>query len=95
VLGLLIASANGKFETQSSQVKQMIANIVLLDNVLKLYGSDTDGLRALMRSEIPVMAGRIWRESSSSGKEQTFEAADLGVARAGSVLSSPPALIPT
>ena len=90
VLGLLIASANGKFETQSSQVKQLIANIVLLDNVLKLYGSDTDGLRALMRSEIPVMAGRIWRENSSSDKEQTFEAADLGVAVYNEVLKLAP-----
>ena len=81
VLGLLIASANAKFETQSSQVKQLIANIVLLDNILKLYGSDTSDLRALLRREIPVMADRIWRENTSSGKEQTFEAAYLGVPR--------------
>jgi hypothetical protein len=90
VLGLLVASANGKFETQSSQVKQLIANIVLLDNILKLYGSDTDDLRALLRREIPVMAGRIWGESSSTGEEQTFEAADLGIAAYNEVLKLAP-----
>jgi len=79
VLGLLIASANGKFEAESSQVKQLIANIVLLDGTLALYGPETDGLRALLRSDIPVMADRIWRESSGSGRAQTFEAADLGM----------------
>ena len=62
-LGLLIASANGKFETESSQVKQLTANIVLLDGTLKLYGSETDGLRNLMRREVAAMADRIWQEN--------------------------------
>jgi hypothetical protein len=78
-LGLLIASANGKFETESSQVKQLTANIVLLDGTLKLYGSETDGLRNLMRREVAAMADRIWQENSGSGKAQTFEATDLGM----------------
>jgi hypothetical protein len=34
VLGLLIASANSTYETQSSQVQQLTANIVLLDRTL-------------------------------------------------------------
>jgi Protein of unknown function (DUF3149) len=34
VLGLLIASANRTFETQSSQVQQITANIVVLDQTL-------------------------------------------------------------
>ena len=36
VLGLLIASANGKYETQSSQIKQLTASVVVLDNILGL-----------------------------------------------------------
>lgn len=59
VLGLLIASANGKFETESSQIKQLTANIVLLDNTLDLYGQDATPVRALLRHEIGVMADRI------------------------------------
>ena len=65
VLGLLIASANGKFEAQSSQVEQLIANVVLLDGTLKLYGPETAPIRAQLRREVVVMAGRIWRENNS------------------------------
>jgi hypothetical protein len=34
VLGLLIASANSTFETRSTQVQQLTADIVLLDRIL-------------------------------------------------------------
>ena len=34
VLGLLIASAKGSYDTQSTQVTQMTSNVVLLDNLL-------------------------------------------------------------
>jgi hypothetical protein len=33
VIGLLIASAQGSFQTQSNQIKQITANIILLDNL--------------------------------------------------------------
>ena len=80
VLGLLIASANERFETESSQVKQLVANIILLDGTLKLYGPETDGIRAAMRREVGVLADRIWSENSSSDrKAPTFEATDLGM----------------
>ena len=90
VLGLLIASANGKFEGQSSQIKQLTANVVLLDSTLALYGSETEDLRALLRREVGVMADRIWRENSSAGKQQTFEATDLGIAAYDDVLKLSP-----
>src|SRR5208282_4162505 len=45
VLGLLIASANSTFEAQSGQVKQLIANTILLDNVLALYGPEAGSVR--------------------------------------------------
>lgn len=34
VLGLLIAAAKGSFDTQTSQVRQITANLILLDNIL-------------------------------------------------------------
>jgi hypothetical protein len=37
VLGLLIASAKGSYDTQSTQVTQMTSNVVLLDNLLAEY----------------------------------------------------------
>lgn len=91
VLGLLIASANGKFETESSQVEQLTANIVLLDGILKLYGTETDGIRTSLRREIPVMADRIWQENSSGNRRtKTFEPADLGISLYSEVLKLPP-----
>jgi hypothetical protein len=75
VLGLLIASANATFETQSSQVQQLTANIIVLDRMLALYGPETDSARNLLRREIVSLADRIWRENGSeSGTAPPFEA---------------------
>ena len=38
VLGLLIAAAKGSFDTQSGQVKQITADIILIDALLEQYG---------------------------------------------------------
>ncbi|HLX15141.1 MAG TPA: DUF4239 domain-containing protein [Bradyrhizobium sp.] len=80
VLGLLIASANGKYESESSQIKQLTANVVLLDNTLALYGPDAFPLRVLLRREITPLTDRIWRENRPSfGKARPFEATALGL----------------
>jgi hypothetical protein len=80
VLGLLIASANGKYETESSQIKQLTANVVLLDSVLGLYGPDAAPVRALLRRETGVLADRIWGDNRPSfGKPRPFEASSLGL----------------
>jgi Protein of unknown function (DUF4239) len=75
VLGLLIASANSTYETQSGQVRQLTANIVLLDRTLAQYGPETDSLRNLLRHAVATLADRIWRENGSdSGNAEAFEA---------------------
>jgi hypothetical protein len=75
VLGLLIASANSTYETQSSQVKQLTANIVLLNRTLAQYGPETDPVRNLLRRVVATLADRMWRENSSgSAKAGSFEA---------------------
>jgi hypothetical protein len=74
VLGLLIASANSTFQTQSSQVQQLIANVIFLDQTLAQYGPETESVRNLMRRAVASMADRIWRENSSpSGQVAPFE----------------------
>jgi amino acid transporter len=40
VLGLLIASANSSYETQSGELKQVSATIVELDGILAQYGPE-------------------------------------------------------
>ena len=91
VLGLLIASANGKYETESGQIKQLTANIVLLDNTLDLYGQDAAPVRALLRREIGMLTDRIWGENRPSfGKARPFEASALGLSLYSELLKLTP-----
>jgi hypothetical protein len=66
VLGLLIAAAKSSFDTQSGQIKQMTADIILLDNLLAQYGPEAVPIRNLMRNTIAPFVDRIWREKETS-----------------------------
>jgi hypothetical protein len=91
VLGLLIASANSTYETQSSQVKQLTADIVLLDRTLAQYGPETESLRDLLRRGVATLADRIWRENrSGSGKAEPFEASTAALAFYNEILKLSP-----
>jgi hypothetical protein len=80
VLGLLIASANGRYETENSHIKQIIANIILLDNTLALYGPEAEPVRTLLRSDLDVMADKIWGESRPAfDGAKPFQADALGL----------------
>jgi len=73
VLGLLIAAAKSSFDTKSTQVNQITADIILLDNLLGQYGPEARPIRAQMRGAIGPLADRIWREEKARGSER-FEA---------------------
>ena len=62
VLGLLIASAKSSFDQKTSQVKQLTATIILLDDLLAQYGPDGNPIRDLLRQSIQPLANRIWHE---------------------------------
>jgi hypothetical protein len=68
VLGLLIAAAKGSFDTQNGQVRQITANIILLDNLLAEYGLETLPIRANIRVTLPVYADVLWREKEMRQK---------------------------
>lgn len=75
VIGLLIASAQSSFQTQSNQIKQMTANIILIDNLLARSGPQAQPLRPLLRSSVKVLVERIWREQNpTAAKVVPFEA---------------------
>ena len=63
VLGLLIATAKGSYDTQSSTVKEYSANVILLDRVLKQYGPETKDARELLRSASLAILNRLWPDS--------------------------------
>jgi ABC-type multidrug transport system fused ATPase/permease subunit len=91
VLGLLIASANSTFQTQSTQVQQLTANIVLLDRTLAQYGPETDLARNLLRRGVASMADRIWRENGAdSGKVAPFEASAAALSLYDEILKLSP-----
>ena len=77
VLGLLIASAKSSYDTQSAQIRQLTANIIVLDNLLAQYGPEANAPRNLMRRGIVLLVDRLWRENSSdSAKAAPFTATD-------------------
>jgi hypothetical protein len=91
VLGLLIASANSTYGTESSQVQQMTANIVVLDQTLAQYGVEAVSARNLMRRAVASMVDRIWRENASpSGESAPFEASAAGLSLFDEILKLSP-----
>jgi hypothetical protein len=60
VLSLLIASANSSYDRQSSELKTLAANILLLDRTLKFYGPGAKEARDGLRDAIRQTHDRIW-----------------------------------
>jgi hypothetical protein len=65
VLGLLIASAKSSYDTQSSQVQHLTADLVLLDQLLAQYGPEARPIRTLMRQAIDPMIEGLWRPNGT------------------------------
>jgi len=79
VLGLLIATAKTSFDTQVTQVKQLTADVILLDQLLSQYGPEAAPVRNLLRGAVDAVADRIWYERSSvSARNAPFEATAAG-----------------
>jgi len=81
VLGLLIASAKSSFDQKTSQVRQMTATVILLDELLAQYGSETASVRNLLRQSVQPLANRIWHEGEiPTGKPGQFQSTAQSVA---------------
>src|SRR5205814_3400394 len=66
---LLIASANSSYDRQSSELKTLSTNILLLDRTLKFYGIGAKEARDGLRDGIVQTHNRIWsREGVRSEK---------------------------
>ena len=81
VLGLLIASAKTSFDTQVTQIKQLTADVILLDQLLAQYGPEAATVRNLLRGAVDAVADRIWHEHSSvSAMKTPYEGTAAGEA---------------
>ena len=56
VLGLLVATTKGTYDNQSSAVKEVAANVMLLDRVLDRYGPQTKDAREYL----PALSKPCW-----------------------------------
>ncbi len=66
MLGLLIAAAKGSFDTKSGQVRQVTADIILIDALLEQYGPEALPIRVEMRKVIGPLADRLWHEKPAA-----------------------------
>ncbi|MFZ0986034.1 MAG: hypothetical protein WAN64_22410, partial [Pseudolabrys sp.] len=62
VLGLLIGGAKESFDVRSTQLKQLTANIILVDSLLAQYGPEATPLRRQLRGAINPLIDRLWHE---------------------------------
>jgi hypothetical protein len=65
LLGLLIASAKGSYDTESTQVQQITADLILLDTLLKNYGPEALPIRNQMRNAVGPFVDRLWHEQNA------------------------------
>ncbi len=79
VLGLLVASGKGFLDTQSSEVTQLAADVVVLDRVLLHFGPETQELRGLLRSSVAGMVDVMWARDGSDKTHSAPFAANEGV----------------
>ena len=68
VLGLLIASAKGFYDTQNTEMTEVAANVVLLDRVLAHYGPEANDSRAVLRTTVASLVDRAWQDSDQGKK---------------------------
>jgi hypothetical protein len=62
VLGLLVSSAKGAYDTKRSEVIQMAAKVALLDRVFGLYGLEAAEARAGFHAAV----GQMWPEEAGA-----------------------------
>ena len=78
VLGLLIASAKGAYDVQSTELTQMSANVILLDRVLARYGPEATQAREMLRKAVVQIHDQVWSKdrSGTSPWERTIPGAE-------------------
>jgi hypothetical protein len=86
VLGLLVSSAKGAYDTERSEVIQMAAKIAFLDRVLGLYGPEATDARGAFREAVADSVRHIWptersRRAQLAPNEQVGDAFYVAIHR--------------
>jgi hypothetical protein len=82
VIGLLIASAKGSFDTQSRGLQKAAADLVLIDRVLAHYGPESQDARDVIRRMTAAWLDLIWPENGARAANlETAKAAPAQIER--------------
>jgi hypothetical protein len=68
VLGLLVASAKGSFDTQRNGLAQLAGNVIFLDRALAHYGPEANDTRQMLRASVADMLRRTWPEENGQAE---------------------------
>jgi hypothetical protein len=71
VLGLLVASAKGSYDTQRAELTQLSANVILLDRILVHYGPEAADARSSLRDAALSALYQLWPEDSPQVRNQS------------------------
>jgi hypothetical protein len=87
VLALVVTAAKQTYDTNTTTVRQLAADCLLLDRVLSTYGDQTRELRQSLRHGAQLTLTRLWPEDESTRADLTpgearrdFEAIYHGIA---------------
>ncbi len=69
LLGLLVSSAKGTYDSQRQQVDQMAAKVAALDRVLALYGVESAGVRQEVRATVETAIARAWPQQADASSD--------------------------
>src|SRR5258708_8619543 len=81
VLGLLISSAKSTYDAKASEVNQITANIIMIDQLLSEYGPEVRPAREKLRSSVQGLVQKMWdqgNEKSANSGAFTPTAAGVG-----------------
>lgn len=73
LLGLLIASAKGSYDTQRSQLILLAGKISYLERVLTVYGPETAESRSLLRASTGGLVKKLWWDAPDTKTDPTIE----------------------
>ena len=66
LLGLLVSSAKGTYDSQRIEVIQMAAKVAFLDRVLTAYGPEAAEARARFRDAVAEAVRRMWPDEAAA-----------------------------
>jgi hypothetical protein len=71
LLGLLVSSAKGAYDSQRQQIEELAAKVATLDRVLALYGAESEGARRELKGTVENAIARAWPQQSNASSDLT------------------------